>query len=80
MMNEGMLWLDDNKDRSMEDKITRALAWYKENYGPKPTMCFVNPAAMKDKVEGEVEIEGVNIRAASFMQPNHFWVGTAAPA
>ena len=72
-MNEGMLWLDDAKDRSIEDKITRALVWYKENYGPKPNLCFVNQAAVKE----ETQIEGVNVKPAPFMQPNHFWIGSS---
>ena len=73
-MNEGMLWLDDTKERTIEDKIGRALIWYKENYGPKPNLCFVH-----QKIEAEnVEIEGIDIRPASFIQPNHFWIGSAA--
>ena len=73
-MNEGMLWLDDSKNRTVEDKITRALLWYKENYGPKPNLCFVNQKISAE----EVTIDGVDIRPASFIQPNHFWIGSAA--
>lgn len=73
-MNEGMLWLDDTKNRTVEDKIMRALIWYKEHYDPKPTLCFVNQAAVKE----ETKIEGIDIRPASFIQPNHFWIGTAS--
>ncbi len=73
-MNEGMLWLDDTKDRSVEDKILGALAWYKANYNPKPTLCFVNQAVSSE----ETLIEGIDIRPSSFIQPNHFWIGTAS--
>lgn len=71
-MNEGMLWLDDAKDRPIEDKILRALVWYKEHYGPKPNLCFVSQSALEE----ETQIEGIAVRPASFVLPNHFWIGT----
>lgn len=74
-MNEGMLWLDDNKERTIEDKIARAADWYKERYGPKPTICFVNQMALEeDLMFGEI-----SVRPVTFIRPNHFWIGTGSP-
>jgi hypothetical protein len=74
-MNEGMLWLDDHKERTIEDKVSRAVDWYKEHYGPKPTICFVNKA----ELEEELYFGEISVRPATFIRPNHFWIGTGAP-
>jgi len=73
-MNEGMLWLDDTKERTIEDKIGRAVDWYKEHYGPKPTVCFVHQKA----VEEEFVLGNISVRPATFIRPNHFWIGAAS--
>ena len=72
-MNEGMLWLDDHKERTIEDKVLRAVDWYKEHYGPKPNLCFVNQEAIKE----ELQLKGISVRPANFVRPNHFWIGTS---
>ena len=74
-MNEGMLWLDDSNNRSIEDKVSRAVVWYKEHYGPKPNICFVHPSSVQE----EQLIDGVSVKPASFIQPNHFWIGSGSP-
>lgn len=74
-MNEGMLWLDDNKERTIEDKVLRAVDWYKDHYGPKPNICFVNQGEIKE----ELQLKGISVRPAGFIRPNHFWVGTGSP-
>jgi hypothetical protein len=33
MMQTGMLWLDDDKRRSIEEKVRRAVAYYRDKYG-----------------------------------------------
>lgn len=41
-MNIGLLWFDNDKQRSLEDKVARAAAHYRQKYGAPPTVCFVN--------------------------------------
>jgi len=75
-MKEGMLWYDDDKQRSLEDKVLRAVEYYQEKYGQEPNICLIN---------ANIDINGVNealgaieVKTARNVLPNHFWVGILA--
>ena len=70
-MNIGMLWLDDDKKRSFEDKVRRAVEHYRDKYGRSPELCLVNTKmAVSEERVGRVEV-----RAVETVIPSHFWLG-----
>lgn len=71
MMKVGMLWLDDDKQTTLEDKVLRAADYYRDKYGQAPDMCLVNKAM----VDGEQRVGPIRIRPAKNVLPHHFWVG-----
>lgn len=71
-MNVGMLWLDDDKNSSFEEKITRAADYYLEKYGVSPEICQVNTKCLnEEKVIGKIQVQPVGN-----VLPHHFWMGT----
>lgn len=70
-MNVGMLWLDDDKGLSLDDKIRRAADYYRSKYGQTPELCLVNMTALDD----EREVDRITVRPAGNVLPNHFWLG-----
>ena len=71
-MDIGMLWYDDDSKRPFGEKVARAVDYYKAKYGSVPTVCFVNPAAIKDAPDTAA---GVQIRSARNVMVDHFWLG-----
>ena len=71
-MDIGMLWYDDDSKRPFGEKVARAVDYYKAKYGSVPTVCFVNPAALKDAPDSAA---GVQIRSARNVMADHFWLG-----
>jgi len=67
-----MLWYDDDKTRSLAEKVAQAAEYYTGKYGNQPTACYVHPSALE---ETEVVENGVAILPANHVRPNHFWVG-----
>jgi hypothetical protein len=63
-----MLW----KSASLNDKIRKAVDFYTEKYGQKPTLCMVNPATLNG---GERKFAGVEIKKARSVMRDHFWIG-----
>jgi hypothetical protein len=70
-MEIGMLWFDDSS-RSLNDKITRAVTFYKDKYGSSPTHCLVHPETLNG---GDGKLGGVEVREARLVMQNHFWIG-----
>lgn len=72
-MTIGMLWHDDDKSRTLEQKLKRASDYYHAKYGQRPTTCFVHPTAVPDGKNQS--IAGLRLQAARTILPNHFWLG-----
>ncbi|HSG17948.1 MAG TPA: hypothetical protein VLE70_16740 [Anaerolineae bacterium] len=72
-MNIGMLWLDDDKQTSLEDKVLRAADYYREKYGQAPNLCLVN----KTMVEDERRVGKIQVQPVKNVLPNHFWLGVS---
>ncbi|NIN67994.1 MAG: hypothetical protein GTO63_25460 [Anaerolineae bacterium] len=70
-MEIGMLWFDDSS-RPIKDKVRRAVDFYKQKYGRKPTVCLVNPQTLNG---GEGSVAGVQIRRGANVMLDHFWIG-----
>jgi hypothetical protein len=70
-MNVGMLWLDDDKQRSFEEKVQRAADYYQSKYGRSPEVCLVNSNMLTtEKTVGQIEIHPVKT-----VLLHHFWLG-----
>lgn len=70
-MNVGMLWLDDDRNRSLEEKVNRAVEYYEEKYGRFPEMCLVNTKMLAD----ETKVGQVSVQPIGNILPHHFWLG-----
>jgi len=70
-MNSGMLWLDTDKKRSLEEKVRRAAAYYEEKYGQRPELCLVRKGALAE----EKLIAAVSVRPVTNMVAHHFLLG-----
>lgn len=70
-MNVGMLWLDDDRNRSLDEKVSRAVAYYREKYGRMPELCLVNKTMLAE----EILVGKVSVQPQSTILPHHFWLG-----
>lgn len=70
-MNAGMLWLDDDKHSTLEEKILRAADYYHNKYGESPDMCLVNQTMLDE----EKKVGRIQVRPVHNILPNHFLVG-----
>lgn len=70
-MQIGMLWLDDDQKRTLEEKVRRAANYYREKYGQAPTLCFVNRQMIND----DVQVGKIEVRPVRNIMPSHFWLG-----
>lgn len=73
-MNVGMLWLDDDRKRPLEEKVQRAADYYREKYGRLPELCLVNSGMLAEKKKvGEIDVQPLNT-----VLVHHFWLGMKA--
>ena len=72
-MKVGMMWLDNDKQRSLEEKVRRAADYYREKYGRFPELCLVNAKLLED----EKKIGRVKVQPAKAVLPGHLWQGMA---
>ena len=73
-MNVGMLWLDDDSKRPFEEKVKRAVDYYREKYGRTPELCLVHTGMLTD----EKRVGKVNVQPIANILPHHFWLGMKA--
>lgn len=73
-MDIGMLWYDGDSKRQLNEKILRAVDYYRQKYGARPNVCYVNPALL---VEGQAQPSGVQLRPARTVLRDHFWLGVS---
>jgi len=94
-MNIGMLWFDNDPKATLDAKIGRAAAYYREKYGKIPTLCFVNPKMLLNgknppglpengsgfETQQKRFTEcGVEVRPNPAVLPNHLWIGVNGAA
>jgi hypothetical protein len=73
-MDRGLLWYDDDPDRSLIEKVRRATQRYSKKFGAPPDACYVHPSVLKDN--GRVkEVGGVRVMALPSVLRHHFWLG-----
>jgi hypothetical protein len=73
-MNVGMLWLDADSKRSLEEKVRRAADYYCDKYGRLPELCLIN--SKMSEFEGNVG--RIEVKGAETVLPYHFWLGMKA--
>ena len=71
-MKIGMLWLDDNRRLTLEEKLLRAASYYQNKYGQWPEICLVN----RKMLDEEMQVENIQVRPVRHVLPNHFLIGT----
>jgi hypothetical protein len=78
-MEVGLLWFDDDKNRTIEEKVRLAARRYREKFGMVPDTCYVNQASFKGKSSLKLKGEDVVIKviAAPNILPHHFWIGVS---
>ena len=72
-MKIGMMWYDDDKKTTLDEKIAKVAAHYFHKYGVSATVCFVNPAMLDGKIE--TKSGGLMVKVSRTVQPNNFWLG-----
>lgn len=70
-MKVGMMWLDTDKKRTLEEKVKRAADYYRDKYGRFPELCLVNERLLNDKKK----VGRVMVRPEKAVLPGHFWLG-----
>lgn len=70
-MEIGMLWYDNGSNK-LKERVQRAAEYYTDKYGRKPNLCLVNPEMIKGETS---KVNGVQVRTAAAVMPNHFWIG-----
>jgi hypothetical protein len=73
-MNIGMLWYDDDRQRTLEDKVRRAADYYRRKYGQSPNLCLINPQSANG---GPQAVNSIKLQTAANILPHHFWIGVA---
>lgn len=70
-MITGMMWLDVDAKRPLSEKVERAADYYKNKYGRKPDLCFVNDSMLED----ETQVGKILVRPVRNIMRHHFWLG-----
>ena len=76
-MEIGLLWYDDSKKESLEEKVNEAVAAYcaKPRFaGQRPNTCYVHPAMVSG--EPEIHLNGVRVVASTTVAPHYLCVGS----
>lgn len=85
-MEIGMLWYDDDPKRTLEEKIARAVNFYRTKYGRDANTCYVHPSLLGDTIPEQtfrqVNVTGVKVKPNGTVIRNHMWLGVeqATPA
>ena len=77
-MDIGMLWYDDDNKRKFDEKVARAVEFYRSKYGVQPTECYVHPGMLG--ADQPAVTAGVRLRANKTVIKNHFWLGVGEGA
>ncbi len=73
-MKTGMLWLDADARRTLDEKVKRAVDYYRQKYGAMPDLCLVNTTTF---TEEELKVGPVKVQRTRSVLPHHFWVGVS---
>lgn len=71
-MFNGMMWFDNDPKTSLDEKITRAAAYFRSKYGQNPDTCLVNPTMLS---EPQHQTGRIVVRTLRAVLPGHLWIG-----
>ena len=74
-MDVGLLWCDTSKKRSLEEKVSAAVAAFlsKPRFeGQVPNVCYVHQGMLPD--HQEIRLDGVRVIPATNIPPFHLFV------
>jgi hypothetical protein len=78
-MNIGMLWFDNDTKVDFFTRVERAAIYYRQKYGKTPTVCYVHPSMIPQKIEAAtnspMKSGNIEVRENQSVLPNHFWIG-----
>lgn len=63
-----MMWFDDSAKKAATLKIEEAIAAYVRHFKAAPNVVLVNE-------RDQVEVDGILVRAESYVRRDNFWVG-----
>jgi hypothetical protein len=73
-METGLLWCDDSKKKTLEEKVNEAVSAYCTKpcfAGKRPDTCYVHPSMLNE----EIRVNGVRVVAIPVIAPHHLLVG-----
>ncbi|HOU15111.1 MAG TPA: hypothetical protein PKZ84_18530 [Anaerolineae bacterium] len=70
-MDVGLLWHDSGAE-DLAWKLARAAKRYRDRFGDKPNVCYVNPSLLP---EGDRKVDGILVRSSPRVLRHHFWLG-----
>lgn len=77
-MIRGLLWLDDDAKRTLEEKVARAVKRHDEKFGRNANVCYVHPSVLEVGSNGSREsmvVGDVEVKPRSSVLKHHFFVG-----
>ena len=69
-MTRGFLWYGDSST-PLEEKVRQAAGGYQEEFGHRPTVCYVR--AVRGKTMEQVD--GIRVLPAANLLPGYLWLG-----
>jgi hypothetical protein len=63
-----LVWFDDSKRSTVEDKINDARHSYQKRYGAPANVVYVHPSQV-------TEVKGIEVKGRKETQHDTFWVG-----
>ena len=73
MMATGMLWLDADAHRSLEEKVRRAAEYYRRKRGQAPATCYVSSKSLEGKAG--LAVDGIRVLPSACIPASHFLLG-----
>lgn len=65
----GWMWFDDDPKTNLEDKLRQASERYRQKFGQKPRLCYVNGSALADP---QAFVGALQMRGAGNVSPGYF--------
>lgn len=73
-MKIGLLWFDDNPDRSLTEKIARAAKRYRQKYGAPPNTCYVHHNELGGNGK-TAHVANIHVAVLPNVLQHHLWIG-----
>lgn len=68
-----MLWFDNDKTRTLQEKIEQAVEYFTEKHGASPNVCYLHIDARAESEE--LKIDNLVLKTAKTVLKHHLWLG-----